>query len=169
MDRLPIVLISLLLGSALAGGAAADDRRGSPAGFAQLILLFISDASRDLLSKRAASEGRDPISASEAKPEQDAPGSREGRRQEAYKRLEDREHEARRARDDYRREAWNGLAERRFLGAANIDAYERLRAAEQRMNVREWQAQQARDEYQREARKAREVRLRQAGNAATGG
>ena len=129
MNRLLIALISLLLGSALPGAAVADDQRGSLVGMAQLILLFVSDASRGLQPKRFVADDKDWKTANDAGQEQDAPGSREDRRREAYQRLEEQEREARKARDEYRREAWNGLAERRLAGAASTDAQDRLRVA----------------------------------------
>jgi hypothetical protein len=83
--------------------------------------------------------------------------------------VEEQEREARKARDAYRREAWNVLGERRFAGDPHADGQERLRVAERRMNEREWEAQKAKEDYQREARKAREERRREAEGARLGG
>jgi len=169
MNRLLVILVWVLLGSALPGGAVADDQRGSTAGVTQLILLFFSDVSRGLLPRRVVADDKDWKIVKDAEQEHDARRLQEERRREAYKRLEEQEREARKARDEYRREAWNVLGERRFTGDAHAGGPERLRVAERRMNEREWEAQRAKDNYQREARKARTERYREAGSASHGG
>lgn len=169
MNRLLVILVWVLLGSALPGGAVADDQRGSTAGVTQLILLFFSDVSRGLLPRRVVADDKDWKIVKDAEQEHDARRLQEERRREAYKRLEEQEREARKARDEYRREAWNVLGERRFTGDAHAGGQERLRVAERRMNEREWEAQRAKENYQREARKARTERYREAGSASHGG
>jgi len=169
MNRLLAILVCVLLGSALPGGAVADDQRGSTQGVTQLILVFLSNVSRGFLPKRVVADEKDWKIVKDAEQEHDVRRSQEERRREAYKRLEEQEREARKARDEYRREAWNVLGERRFTGDARADGQERLRVAERRMNEREWEAQKAKQEYQREARKARADRYREAENASHGG
>lgn len=170
MNRLLVMLVSLVLGSALSGGAAAEGQRGSTEGITQLILLFFSDVSRGLLPKRVVADEKDWKIIKDAEQEQDARRSQEERRREAFKRVEEQEREARRAREEYRREAWNVLGEGRFAGNnPHASARERLRVAEQRMNQREWEVQKAKVEYQREARRAREERRREAAAASLGG
>ena len=169
MDRLLLVLVLALLGSALPGGAVADDQRGSTEGVTQLILLFLSNASRGFLPKRVVADEKDWQIVKDAEQEHDLRRSQEERRREAYKRLEEQEREARKARDEYRREAWNVLSARRFAGGPQADGQERLRVAERRMNEREWEAQKAKERYQREVRKARADRYREAESASRGG
>jgi hypothetical protein len=169
VNRLLVMLVAVLLGSALPGGAVADDQRGSAAGVTQLILVFFSNVSRGLLPKRVVADDKDWKIVKDAEQEQDARRSQEERRREAYKRLEEQEREARKARDEYRREAWNVLSERRFAGGPRADGQERLRGAERRMNEREWEAQKAKETYQREARKARADRNREVESASHGG
>ncbi len=169
VNRLLVIVVSVLLGSALPGGAVADDQRGSAAGVTQLILLFFSNVSRGFLPKRVVADDKDWKIVKDAEQERDARRSQEERRREAYKRLEEQEREARKARDEYRREAWNVFGERRFSGDPQVNAQERLRVAERRMNEREWAAQKAKENYQREARKAREERLREVERASYGG
>jgi hypothetical protein len=169
LNRLLVILVWVLLGSALPGGAVADDQRGSTEGVTQLILLFFSNVSRGLVPKRVVADDKDWKMVKDAEQERNARRSQEERRREAYKRLEEQEREARKARDEYRREAWNVLGERRFAGDPHANAQERLRVAERRMNEREWQAQKAKEEYQREARKVREERRREAEGAHLGG
>ena len=169
MNRLLVILVSLLLGSALPGGAMADDQRGSPGGVTQLILLFFSDVSRGLLPKRVVSDDKGWKIVKDAEQEQDARRLQEERRRDAYRRLEEQEREARKAREEYRREAWNVLSERRFTGGAHADRQEWLRVAERRMNELEWEAQKAKEDYQREVRKARAERHREAESASHGG
>jgi hypothetical protein len=169
MIRLLVMLVSVVLGSALPGGAVADDQRGSTAGVTQLILLFFSDVSRGLLPKRVVAKDKDWKIVKDAEQEHDARRMQEERRREAYKRLEEQEREARKAREEYRREAWNVLGERRFTGDAHAGGQERLRVAERRMKEREWEAQKAKEDYRREARKAREERRHEAEGAYLGG
>lgn len=169
MNRLMAVLFSLLLGSALSGGAVANDQRGGTAGITQLFLLFYSDLSRGLLPKRVVAEDKDWKIVKDAEQEQEARKTQEERRREAYKRVEEREREARKARGEYRREAWNALGEPRVAGDSRAGGQEQLRVAERRMNEREWEAQKAKETYQREARKAREERQRVAEWASLGG
>jgi hypothetical protein len=169
MNRLLVILVWVLLGSALPGGAVADDQRGSTEGVTQLILLFFSNVSRGLLPKRVVADEKDWKIVKDAEQEHDARRSQDERRREAYKRLEEQEREARKARDEYRREAWNVLGERRSTGDAHADGRERLRVAERRMNEREWEAQKAKEEYQHQARKAREERRRETEWARHGG
>jgi hypothetical protein len=169
MNRLLVILVWVLLGSALPGGAVADDQRGSTEGVTQLILLFFSNVSRGLLPKRVVADDKDWKIVKDAERDHDARRSQEERRREAYKRLEEQEREARKARDEYRREAWNVLGERRFTGDPQANGQERLRLAERRMNEREWQAQKAKENYQREVRKARADRHREAESASHGG
>jgi hypothetical protein len=168
MNRLLVMLVSVVLGSALPGGAVADDQRGT-AGVTQLILLFFSDVSRGFLPKRVVAEEKDWKIVKDAEREQEARRLQEERRREAYKRLEEQEREARKAREEYRREAWNVLGDRHFPGNRHADAQERLRVAERRMNEREWEAQRAKETYQREARKAREMRRHDAERVTQGG
>lgn len=168
MNRLPAVLFSLWVGCALPGGAVADDQRGSTAGITQIFLLFISDVSRGFLPKRAAAENKEKIAVKDPEQGTFSQGTQEERRRVAYKRVEDLERESRKAREEYRREAWNALGERRPAGDRLTDGRERLRIAERRMNEREWEAQQAKEAYQREARKAREERRRVAELASLG-
>ena len=169
MNRLLVILVSVVLGSALPGGAVADGGRGSAAGVTQLILLFFSDVSRGFVPKRVVADDKDWKMVKDAEQERNARRSQEERRREAYKRAEEQEREARKARVEYRREAWNVLGERRFAGDPHANGQERLRIAERRMNEREWEAQKAKESYQREARKAREARLREAERASHGG
>lgn len=169
MNRLLVMLVAMLLGSAYPGAAGADDQRGSAAGVTQLILLFFSDVSRGLVPKRVVADDKDWKIVKDAEQEHDVRKSQEERRREAYKRMEEQEREARKARDEYRREAWNVLGERRFSGDAHADAQERLRVAERRMNEREREALKAKETYQREARKAREERRREVARASQGG
>lgn len=169
MNRLLVMLVAMLLGSALPGGAVAGDQHGSAGGVTQLILLFFSDVSRGFLPKRVVAEDKDWKIVKDAEQEHDVRKSQEERRREAYKRMEEQEREARKARDEYRREAWNVLGERRFAGDSHATGQERLRIAERRMNEREWEAQRAKEIYQREARRAREERLRELERAGHGG
>lgn len=178
MNRLLVMLVSVVLGSALPGGAIADGERASATGVTQLILLFFSDVSRGLLPKRVVADDKDWKIVKDAEQEHDARKSQEERRREAYKRLEEQEREARKAREEYRREAWNALGERRSAGDPHADGQERdarrvreerLRVAARRMNEQEWEAQKAKENYQREARKAREERRREAEGARHGG
>jgi len=169
MNRLLVILVWVLLGSALPGGAVADDQRGSTEGVTQLILLFFSNVSRGLLPKRVVADDKDWKIVKDAEQEHDARRSQEERRRAAFKRVEAQEREARKARDEYRREAWNVLGERRFTGDPQANGQERLRLAERRMNEREWQAQKAKENYQREVRKARADRHREAESASHGG
>ncbi len=168
-NRLLAILVSLLLGSALAGGAVADDQRGSTVGITQLFLLFFSDMSRGLLPKRVVADDKDWKIVKDAEQERDARITQEERRREAYERVEQQEREARKAREEYRREAWNVLGERSVAGDSHASGQERLRVAEQRMNEREWEVQKAKETYQREARKAREERHRLAEGPSLGG
>jgi hypothetical protein len=163
------MLVAMSLGSALPGGAVADDQHGSAAGVTQLILLFFSDVSRGFVPKRVVADDKDWKIVKDAEQEHDVRRSQEERRREAYKRVEEQEREARKARDEYRREAWNVLGERRFAGDAHADGQERLRIAERRMNEQEREAQKAKEIYQREARKAREERRRETEKASHGG
>jgi hypothetical protein len=169
MNRLLVMLVSVVLGSALPGAAVAEGERASAAGVTQLILLFFSDVSRGFVPKRVVAEDKDWKIVKDAEQEHDVRRSQEERRREAYKRMEEQEREARKARDEYRREAWNVLGERRFAGDSHATGQERLRIAERRMNEREWEAQRAKETYQREARKAREERLRELERAGHGG
>jgi len=169
VNRLLVMIVAVLLGSALPGGAVADDQRGSAAGVTQLILLFFSDVSRGFVPKRVVADDKDWKIVKDAEQEHDVRRSQEERRREAYKRMEEQEREARKARDEYRREAWNVLGERRFAGDPHANGQERLRIAERRMNEREWEAQKAKEIYQREARKAREERRRELERAGNGG
>jgi hypothetical protein len=178
MNRLLVMLVTLVLGSTLPGGAVADGERGSTAGVTQLILLFFSDVSRGLLPKRVVADDKDWKIVKDAEQAQDARKSQEERRREAYKRLEQQEREARKAREEYQREARNMLGERYYASDLQANGQERdarrareerLRVAEQRMNEREWEAQRAKQAYQREARKAREERRREAEVARHGG
>jgi len=178
MNRLLVMLVSVVLGSALPGGAVADGERGSTAGITQLILLFFSDVSRGLLPKRVVADDKDWKIVKDAEQEHDARRSQEERRREAYKRVEEQEREARKARDEYRREAWNALGERHYANGPHANGperdarrvrEERVRVAERRMNEREWEAQKGKEDYQREARKAREERRRAAEVARHGG
>jgi hypothetical protein len=59
MNRLLVMLVLVVLGSALPGGAVADDQRGSTTGVTQLILLFFSNASRGFLPKRVVADDKD--------------------------------------------------------------------------------------------------------------
>lgn len=178
MNRMLVMLVCVLLGSALPGGAVAHGGRGSAAGVTQLILLFFSDVSRGLLPKRVVANDKDWKIVKDAEQEQDARKSQEERRREAYIRLEEKEREARKAREEYRRETRNVLVERHYAGNGHADEQtrearsareERLRVAARRMNEREWVAQKAKQDYQREARKAREERRREAEWARHGG
>ena len=169
MNRLLAILVSMLLGSALAGGAIADDQRGNTVGITQLILLFFSDSSRSLLPKRVVAEDKDWKIVKDAEQEHDARRTQEELRREAYKRVEEQEREARKAREEYQREAWNVLGTRHVAGNPNADGQARLRVAEQRMNEREREALKAKETYQREARKVREERHRVAEGASFGG
>jgi hypothetical protein len=169
MNRLLVMVVSVVLGSALASGAVADDQRGGPAGVTQLILLFFSDVSRGFLPKRVVADDKDWKIVKDAEREHDARKLQEERRRDAYKRLEEQEREARKAREEYRREAWNVLSERRFAGDPHAGAQERLRVAERQMNDRESEAQKAMQDYQREVRKARAERHREAESARHGG
>jgi hypothetical protein len=178
MTRLLVMLITVVLGSALPGGAVADGGRGSAAGFTQLILLFFSDVSRVLLPKRVVADDKDWKIVRDAEQEHDARKSQEERRREAYQRLEEQEREARKARAEYRRETRNLLAEWHYAGDRHADEQERdarraraerLHVAQRRMNEQEWEAQKAKENYQREARKAREERRRLAEGARHGG
>ncbi len=169
MNRLLAMLFSLLLGCALPGGSAAEDRRGSTSGITQLFLLFFSGASRDLVPKRVVAEDKDWKIVKEAEQERDARRTQEERRREAYLRVEEQEREARKAREAYRREAWQALGEGRAAGDPLVDWQERLHVAERRMNEQEWEAQKAKEAYQHEARKAREERRRLAELASPGG
>lgn len=178
MNRLLVMLVSVLLGSALPGAAVAQGERASTTGVTQLILLFFSDVSRGLLPKRVVAEDKDWKIVKDAEQEHDARRSQEERRREAYMRLEQQEREARKAREEYRREAWNALGERHFSNGPHANGPERdarkaredrVRVAERRMNEREWEAQKAKEDYQREARKAREERRRAAEVARHGG
>lgn len=171
MNRLLVMLVSVVLGSALPGGAVADGERGSAAGVTQLILLFFSDVSRGLLPKRVVADDKDWKIVKDAEQEHDARKSQDERRREAYQRLEEQEREARKARAEYRRETRNALAERHYAGDRHANEQERdarnareerLRVAQQKMNKREREAQKAKEDYQREARKAREERRREA-------
>ena len=169
MNRFMVMLVSVVLGSALASGAVADDQRASPGGVTQLILLFFSDASRGFLPKRVVADDKDWKIVKDAGREHDARRLQEERRRDAYRRLEEQEREARKAREEYRREAWNVLSEHRFTGGAHADKQEGLRVAERRMNELEREAQKAKEDYQREVRKARAERYREAESASHGG
>ena len=178
MNRLLVMLVSVVLGSALPGAAVAQGERASAAGVTQLILLFFSDVSRGLLPKRVVADDKDWKIVKDAEQEHDARRSQEERRREAYKRVEEQEREARKARDEYRREAWNALGERHYANGPHANGperdarrvrEERVRVAERRMNEREWEAQKGKEDYQREARKAREERRRAAEVARHGG
>ena len=179
MNRLLVMLVSVVLGSALPGGAVADGGRGSAAGVTQLILLFFSDVSRGLLPKRVVADDKDWKIVKDAEHAQDDRKSQEELRREAFRRMEEQEREARKAREEYRHEARNVLRARfnagdqkAMLGQEREDRRaheERLRVAERRKNEMEWQAQKAKENYQREARKAREERRREAEGAYHGG
>ncbi|MGH9651114.1 MAG: hypothetical protein ACRD3I_11670 [Terriglobales bacterium] len=179
MNRLLVMLVSVVLGSALPGGAVAEGGRGSAAGVTQLILLFFSDVSRGLLPKRVVAEDKDWKIVKDAEQAQGDRKSQEERRREAYQRLEEQEREAREAREDYRREARNALRARFYAGDQKAVVgqeredrrahEERLRVAERRKNEMEWEAQKAKENYHREARKAREERRREAEGAYHGG
>src|SRR3970282_354208 len=125
MNRLLVMLVSVVLGGALPGGAVADGERGNTAGITQLILLFFSDVSRGLLPKRVVADDKDWKIVRDAEQEQDARRSQEERRREAYKRVEKQEREARKARDEYRREAWNALGERHYANGPHANGPER--------------------------------------------
>ena len=178
MNRLLVMLVSIVLGSALPGGAVAEGERGSAAGVTQLILLFLSDVSRGLLPKRVVAPDKDWKIVRDAEQEHDARRSQEERRRDAYQRLEEQERQARKAREEYRRDVRNMLGERHYAGHRYVDEQERdarkareerLRVAERRVNEREWAAQKAKEDYQRVARMAREERRREAEEARHGG
>lgn len=178
MNRILVMLVCVLLGSVLPGGAVAQDQRGSAAGVTQLILLFFSDVSRGLLPKRIVAKDKDWKIVKDAEQEHDTRKSQEERRREAYLRLEEQEREARKARAEYRREARNILGERHYASGPHAVGQERdasrareeqLRVAERRVREREWEAQKAKESYQREVRKAREERRREAEVARHGG
>src|SRR3970282_1847698 len=122
VSRLLVMLVSVVLGSALPGGAVADGERGNTAGITQLILLFFSDVSRGLLPKRVVANDKDWKIVKDAEQAQDDRKSQEERRREAYQRLEEQDREARKARAEYRRETRNVLAGRHYAGDRHADA-----------------------------------------------
>lgn len=178
MNRLWVMLVAGVLGTAMPGGtAAAADRTGAQS-VSELILLFFADVSRGLVPKRVVAEDKDWKIVKEAEQHQEARKSQEERRREAYKRLEEQEREARRARDEYRRESrnlmlagqggWHWPADERGREARRAQE-ERVRSAEQRMHERDREAQKARRDYQHLARLAREERRREAEKPRIGG
>ena len=176
MNRLLVMLVAVGLGSATPAGVLAGGDRASPQGITQLILVFFSDVSRVLAPKRVVAEDKDWKIVKDAEQHHEARKSREELRREAYRRLEEQEREARQARQEYRRETRTMLTERHFGWRRQADdrearraQEERLRAAERRMNEQEWEAKQAKEEYQHAARLAREERRREAEKARAGG
>jgi hypothetical protein len=175
MNRLLILLVLAIFGSALPVAAVAEGERGAT-GVTNLILIFFSDVSRGLFPKRVVNEDKDWKIVKEAQQAQEDRKSHEERRREAFQRLEEQEREARKAREEYRRETRNALYERQFAWRQPADEREaraaqeeRLRAAERRLREREREAEKAKMEYQYAARMAREERHREAEKPRVGG
>lgn len=176
MHRLMVMLAAVVLGSATPGGVLAGGDRANAHSITQLILVFFSDVSRVLSPKRVVAEGKDWKIVKDAEQQQNARRSREELRREAYQRLQEQEREARTAREEYRRETRNMLYERHFGWRQQAEEREarkaqeeRLRAAERRVHEQEWEAQQAKEQYLHAARMAREERRREAEKARAGG